>query len=408
MSALLKRSAVTFALLGSCQVLAGGLWLNEYGDFAGGRASAGAAAGTDEASTIIHNPATAGRIKGNQLFGAAGVLIPKTEFDVQESVPFIGNEDGGQAADIAPLATMAYIFDNGWDKWSTGISLAGLAGAGLDYSDNWVGRYQVTDVNLVVMALGAAIAYQVTDKLSIGVMPQAYYASLEQKLHLPTSLVTGKEDARAKLDGNDTGFGAMVGVAYNFSDATRVGISWQSNFDIDFDGDLKLNGDIADGVQVNTDTELTMAQYVRAALHHDVNDRLGLDFTIGWDDWGELDNIFVSVDGRGGAPINTKWKDTYHYAAGFQYKLDDNWDLTAGIAYDTNPVNPRNRVPELPSDEQIRYNAGARYHLSDTMIVGGYVNYTDLGTAKIAGEYWSGKYTTNEMYQFSMFMNWTM
>jgi long-chain fatty acid transport protein len=120
-----------------------------------------------------------------------------------------------------------------------------------------------------------------------------------------------------------------------------------------------------------------------------------------------LDNIFVSVDGRGGAPIDTNWKDTYHYSAGFQYKLDDNWDLTAGIAYDTSPVNARNRVPELPVDEQIRYNIGARNHLSDTLVVGGYFNYTDLGSSKITGDFWSGKYSSNEMYQFSVFANWT-
>ena len=77
--------------------LAGGLWLNEYGDFAGGRASAGAAAGTDEAATIIHNPASSTRIEGSQLFGSVGALIPKIEFDVKDSVPFIGDGDGGQA-----------------------------------------------------------------------------------------------------------------------------------------------------------------------------------------------------------------------------------------------------------------------------------------------------------------------
>ncbi len=44
MTPLLQRSVITLALLGANQAFAGGLWLNEYGDFAGGRASAGAAA----------------------------------------------------------------------------------------------------------------------------------------------------------------------------------------------------------------------------------------------------------------------------------------------------------------------------------------------------------------------------
>jgi long-chain fatty acid transport protein len=401
MKKILPGGMITLALLGANHALAGGLWLNEYGDFSGGRASAGATAGTDEAATIIHNPASATRIKGDQLFGAASALITRVKFDVKESRPLlVGDGNGGQAGQVTPGASMAYVFDNGWDKWSTGISLAGLAGAGLNYNDDWVGRYQATEVNLLVMAMGGTVAYQVTDRLSIGVTPQIFYSTLTQKLRLP--------GVSAKLDGDDTGFGGMVGAVYDFNTGTRVGISWQSSFDIKFDGKLKIDGNIDDGVQVSTDTQLTMAQNVRLALHHDVDDRLGLDFTVGWDNWDELDNIFVSVKGVGGVPIVTDWKDTYHYAAGFQYKLNDDWDITAGIAYDTNVVSANERVPELPVDEQIRYNAGARYHLSNTLIVGGYVNYTDLGSAKIDALLWSGKYSTNEMYQLSLYANWML
>tara|TARA_R110002072_G_scaffold290725_1_gene458479 strand:- start:2731 stop:3939 length:1209 start_codon:yes stop_codon:yes gene_type:complete len=402
MKKILPGGMITLALLGGNHAVAGGLWLNEYGDFSGGRASAGATAGTDEAATIIHNPASATRIKGDQLFGAASALITRVKFDVKESRPLlVGDGNGGQAGQVTPGASMAYVFDNGWDKWSTGISLAGLAGAGLNYNDDWVGRYQATEVNLLVMAMGGTVAYQVTDRLSIGVTPQIFYSTLTQKLRIPFV------GARAKLDGDDTGFGGAVGAMYDFNTGTRVGISWQSSFDIKFDGKLKIDGNI-DGVQVSTDTQLTMAQNVRLALHHDVDDRLGLDFTVGWDNWDELDNIFVSVKGVGGVPIVTDWKDTYHYAAGFQYKLNDDWDITAGIAYDTNVVSANERVPELPVDEQIRYNAGARYHLSNTLIVGGYVNYTDLGSAKIDKLLWSGKYSSNEMYQLSLYANWML
>ena len=404
----LLSSAITLTMLGTTHALAGGLWLNEFGDFSGGRASAGAAAGTDEAATIIHNPASATRIEGNQLFGSVAALAPGQKFNVQESSPLVGDDNGGQAGQFTPGASLAYVFDNGWTNWSTGLSVEGLAGAGLNYNDDWVGRYQATEVNLLVLAVGATIAYQVTDNFSIGVQPQVFYSTLTQKLRLPSSLITGREDVRVKLDGDDVGFGGMVGAVYDFDNGTRVGISWQSNFDIKFDGKLRVNGNIGDGLQVNTDTQLTMAQNVRLALHHDVNDRLGVDFTVGWDNWDELDNIFVSVKGAGGAPIVTDWKDTYHYAAGFQYKLNDDWDVTAGIAYDTNVVSANERVPELPIDEQIRYNAGARYHMSDSLMVGGYVNYTDLGSAKIDADFWSGEYSTNEMFQLSVFANWTL
>ena len=81
---------MSLALLGANQALAGGLWLNDYGDFAAGRASAGAVAGVDEASTIIHNPASATGIEGSQLFLSGGVFIPDVKFDICLSGFFLG------------------------------------------------------------------------------------------------------------------------------------------------------------------------------------------------------------------------------------------------------------------------------------------------------------------------------
>ena len=46
-------------LLAGAPAQAGGLWLNEFGDFSGGRAAAGAAAGTGDAAAILYNPAGA-------------------------------------------------------------------------------------------------------------------------------------------------------------------------------------------------------------------------------------------------------------------------------------------------------------------------------------------------------------
>ena len=59
-------------------------------------------------------------------------------------------------------------------------------------------------------------------------------------------------------------------------------------------------------------------------------------------------------------------------------------------------------------DEKIRYNAGARYHVSGSLVVVDYFNYTDPGSAKIEGGFWSGKYSSNELYQFRVFANWVL
>jgi len=393
--------AVTAALVNTSNVMAGGLWLNEFGDFAGGRASAGASAGTDDAATIAHNPASSSRIEGDQLFVSGGVYLPDIQFDVDYSSQREGFDNGGDAGLTAPAASLAYVHNYDDSKWSTGVYLGGFAGAGLEYNDNWAGRYNATDVDLLLMMLGVTVAYEINDKLTVGAALQGWYSSLEQKLAVPR-LRPGLEDGRAKIDGDDSGFGFTLGALYELDDRTRFGAFYQSELEPKYDGNLKLKP--AD-LEVSTDTELNMAQYLRLSMHHDLDENWAVNLTIGWDDWSVLDNVFVSTE-RGGAGIPTKWRDTYHYAWGAEYRLNDRWDFTGGVAYDTNPVDAGDRTPELPVDRQIRYAVGAQYHLSDDMTVGGYVNYADLGKARIEAEKYGGKYQDNGVLQLAVNFNW--
>ena len=395
--------ATTLALAASSQANAGGLWLNQYGDFAAGRASAGASAGVDEATTSIHHPASSMQTEGSQLLVSAGVILADIQFDIDETNPISGNDDGGDAGLDAPIGGFAYVHDTGSDKWSTGIYMAGLSGAGLEYNDDWVGRFQATDVEILVLALSPTVAFQVTDNLSVGAGLQYFYGTLELKLAIP-SIRPGVDNGKGKLDGSDDGFGFTLGAVYEFSELTRLGINYQSEVELDFDGKLQIP---ANSVRVDSNTELSLAQLVRVSLHHSLDDQIGFDFTVGWDDWSTLDEVFVALPSQG-AGLKKNWEDTYHYAAGFQYKASDRWDITAGIAYDTNPVSARDRTADLPVDRQIRYNIGARYALRDNLKLGGYANYTDLGSAKIKTDRWSGDYSSNGVIELGVYANWTL
>lgn len=401
-SILAGATTVATTLLITSQTMAGGLWLNEVGDFAGGRASAGASAGVDQASTIAHNPASSTRLQGDQLFVSGGAYLPDVKFDVEYTTPERGDNNGGSAGKTAPAASMAYVHNFDDSKWSSGIYLGGFAGAGLDYNNDWTGRHQATDVDLLLMILAPTLAYQLTDKLSIGGSLQGWYSRFEQRLALP-SLTPGGNDGRVKVDGDDIGVAFTLGAMYELTDRSRIGIHYQSKIQAEWDGDIKVQP--AD-LQVNSDTELDMAEYVRLSLHHDLNEQWAVDFTVGWDNWSTLDNIFISGPNRG-AGLPTKWHDTYHYAWGAQYKLNDKWMFTSGIAYDTNPVDARDRVPELPVDRQVRYAVGTQYQLRDNLAVGGYVNYADLGKARIHAEHWGGDYQNNGVIQLVVNANWT-
>ena len=173
--------------------------------------------------------------------------------------------------------------------------------------------------------------------------------------------------------------------------------------DIDFDG--RLRGNLS-GLEVQSNTEIPLAAKLRLGINHNLDDQIGFWFTLGWDDWSTLDEVFVSLPEREGG-LQKNWDDTYHYAAGFQYKLDRHWEIASGVAYDTSPVGASDRTADLPVNRQIRYNLGARYTLRDNLTIGGYLSYTDLGSAKINSRFWSGEYEKNGATEIAINANWT-
>ena len=411
MITILRGSAILAAAVFANNVSAGGLWLNQFGDFSGGRAAAGAAAGTDDAATIFYNPAGIRRLEGNHFFASAGVVKTDLNFDVKYSNPINGYDDGGNAGGYIPGASMAYVQDLDSDKWSVGVSFGGISGAGMDYHDQWAGRYQATKVDLAVLALSPTVAYQVTDHLSVGASLQAVYADLKIDLALPRP-DPARPDGKGKLDGNDFRAAYTLGTLYEPAEGTRFGLFYQSKVTAKFDGDFQasytdvgINGEEL-GRNVATDTELTFAEYVRFGVHQDMNEQWGVDFTVGWDNWSQLGNVLISAE-NGAAGIPTQWRDTYHYAWGAQYKLDKYWEFTGGVAYDSNPVDSEYRNAQLPVDRQISYAVGARYKLQENILIGGYINYTDLGKARITAKRFGGDFDYNNALALMTNVSWT-
>jgi len=63
------------------------------------------------------------------------------------------------------------------------------------------------------------------------------------------------------------------------------------------------------GIDFASDTEITLAQFVRVSGYHELNDQWALLGTVGWEDWSAFENINLST-GMGTTNIPRNWKDT--------------------------------------------------------------------------------------------------
>jgi long-chain fatty acid transport protein len=376
---------------------AGGLYLNEFGTPSMGVAGAGANAVASDASTSFHNPAGMTRIKGNELMGTAGLLKATVEFDPDADTPVTTGGDGGDAGGLAPIIGGFYVHSLS-DKWKLGANLITISGAVLDYDDDWTGRYLNTEVTLLTMTFFPTIAYQVNDWLSLGGGPQIMYADLEMKAKAPPKTGTGE----VKIDGNDIAFGFGLGALFELSERTRFGLVYQSEIEPEFDGDVSID---PIGIEVSTDTKITLARFIKLSGYHELNDRWALLGTVGWEDWSAFEDVNISTD-SGSQKIPRNWDDTWKFAAGVHYRPVEKWLLQLGFSYDTSPVEKEDRTPDMPIDRQIRYATGVQYKWSERLSIGTQFVYADYGKAKIDNNLLKGDYDRNDIFFFAANANW--
>ena len=379
-------------------VWAGGLYLNEFGTPSMGVAGAGANAVASDASTSFHNPAGMTRINGKELMGTGGFLYSTVKFDPDNDTPISGG-DGGDAGGPAPIVGGFYVHSLS-DRWKLGANLITLTGAVLDYDDDWTGRYLNTEVTLLTVTFFPSVAYRVNKWLSLGGGPQVMYADLEMKAKAPPP--NGKGDVQ--IDGDDIAFGFGLGGLIELSERTRFGIVYQSEIEPNFEGDTKIS-EPGPGFEARTDTKITLAQFIRVAGYHELNNQWALLGTVGWEDWSAFENVNISTS-RGTKRIPREWKDTWKFAAGVHYRPVDKWLLQLGFAYDTSPVDREDRTPDMPIDRQIRYATGAQYKWSDRLSTGAQFVYADYGKAKIDNDLLKGEYKRNDIFFFALNANW--
>src|SRR5271167_4857161 len=127
--------------------LGAGLVLYETGAPDLGTASAGRAAMAADASTVASNPAGMTLLDRSQLLGAAGALLPSSNFDLAPQTTTSGG-GGGNAGVFTPLASFFYVHKLA-ERVRLGMGTYSDYGLSTDPGKKWAGRYHFTGVSLI-------------------------------------------------------------------------------------------------------------------------------------------------------------------------------------------------------------------------------------------------------------------
>jgi len=342
------------------------------------------------------------------MMASVGVAAATLEFDIDSAI--VQGGDGGDAGTTAPLASFFYVRPLD-ERWSVGASMSGLTGATLDYDPGWVGRYQVEKVELLGIVLEPNVAYRINDQWSVGWSLPVMYTSLDEKVAIPGPPAPDAQQGRVRIDGDDWKVSFKLGVLYEISEATRIGLTYLHGFDVKYGGDVDIRLPNLPGgprqESVSADTSLDFAPVARLSLAHEFSDAFRGYATFGWEGWSSLDNVNISTENRG-VPVPKNWDDTYKYAVGAEYDLNRRWTLSGGLAYDTSPVDAGDRTADMPIDRQIRYAVGVQHTRPSGLKLGAEFTYADYGSAKIRADGFSGDYKSNEILFFAVNASWEL
>ena len=356
---------VTIFLLFSQNSFAGGFYLPEIAT-PGSVGTAGVANVTnvDDASSAFTNPAGMTYRENDEVQVGMEVLIPINKFD--SDIATAGGSDGGNAGVPAVIPGL-FVVKGLNDNLKLGFSVAAVAGGGLDYGENFVGRYQAYKAALQTVGAGPSLGYKINDMLSIGVGIYMLYTTFNQKIAVNQSFF-GANDGTVHFDDiDDITYQWKAGITFQPNDRLLFGFTYLSEADIDLSGDLKTSGlqgafqnILGDADSITVDFDLPEA--FSFGLRYRATENLTLLADSNYQRWSQFSQTNVKIDvGPAGETIVTSfdrdWKDTWHVGGALKYDFGVNHIVGMGISYDSSVVSNHDRTADLPLDEQFRVAA---------------------------------------------------
>ncbi len=352
-----------------------------------GNAFAGGAASAEDASTVWYNPAGMTRIRGNQVVLGMHIIAPKFDFDDDGTTNAAGStgfadtsEDGGRFAYVPNF----YYVHSLSGELKLGIGINAPFGLATKYSDDWVGKYQSVEAEIVTVNVNPAIAWKATSDLSLGFGINIQYIEATLNNRIDFSLLGGP-DGFAHLEADDISYGFNLGALYNISEKTRVGFSYRSEIKHDLEGDADFTvpgpvaaipvlgaGISAQLADTHLDSQPDMPAMASLSIHHQWSDQVAVMADATWVGWSSVPELVIMFDNPAKADtIETlRLKDNIRLSIGATYTTDGPWTYRTGFAFDEGAARDAStRSVRFPDNDRYWITFGASYQLADNLSI---------------------------------------
>lgn len=379
-------STILFLLL-PITLLANGLNLNSLGSRA--LAMGGAFVGlADDYSAIYWNPAGIALFK-NRYFGFYGVdLIPSGKYKLEVPVAGIGTLTMVNAKTQSKhyLAGLAAFYQPLTSNLVAGIGIyvpSGLGASwdGADFAAIAENKSYDWSSRIGVVSIAPAIAYKISDQISVGATLNFNYGSFDIATHagsatLPVYPYTKIDLGQYEESMSGWGMGATIGILVKPTEKVSFGATYRTRSTVKFKGSASISNIYLLGLNKESDLErnVTWPTWLAFGLAFKPIDQLTLTADLQWSEWKTIDVMktdFIDPNWKllmalsGDDIREMHWKSVMQMRVGAEYVLPNNWAIRAGYYWDPSPAPDTTMNVLLPSYDFNVLTFGLGYSLGD-------------------------------------------
>lgn len=320
----------------------------------------------DDASAVFFNPANLTDVGRLQLQVSGVVGYSHTDY----------RGDAGRTETEEPwsgLPALAVAGPLPVRNLSFGLGLHVPYGRQTRWDDDGLFRYTAPVLSQMrVFDLSPALAWQVTETLSVGVGLDLYYGQMRFRQYVPWPAFVGGGEGEAEAEADGWGLGANAGVTWRFAPRQRLSLTCRTPFDLDFDGDLDVSGApdplvMGGMVAPGSDLSTTFSFPTIVALGYglQVTDTLRVEADIEWLQFSRYEDLTLDADRNnaflgqmGSRAIPQDWDDTWTFGVGADWRFAEHWTLRAGYLYLQTPTPDATFMPSMLDDSQSMVTIG--------------------------------------------------
>ena len=333
-----------------------------------------------------------------------------------------GGPDHKNAAISAVLPEINLMYSVSKDL-KLGLSVNVPFGLTTEYDGAWIGRYHALKSDLKTIDITPSIAYRFSPEWSGGVafVARKADAELTNGVDYGTALglavggqfagyglsttipaggqnsaaasaamtlggIPGGYDGKAGLKGSGWGYGFKAGLIWEPTQAFKIGLAHQSAITMTLKGDATFEIPSAlpaaglallqgKGLRNGSGSaELNLPATTSLGFNYIVSDTFSFQGEAAQSTWSRFKELRVKFEtGTATTPTaadsvtDENWKDTWFYSLGGTWKVNQDWTLRAGLAFDQSATDDAHRTPRIPDNDRKWVSLGASYAYSKSL-----------------------------------------